>query len=63
MVYGYVDLNYKDRLFLLELPSLEEWRVRRDLIEAIKLLKGIAKLGYSLFFKLSDDSKVRGHTY
>ena len=28
MVYGYGDLNYKDRLSLLELPSLEERRVR-----------------------------------
>ena len=27
------------------------------------LLKGIANLDYSLFFKLSGDSKVRGHTY
>ena len=49
MLYGYGDLNYKDRLSLLELPSLEERRVRGDLIEAFKLLKGIAKLDYSLF--------------
>ena len=63
MVYGYGDLNYKDRLSLIELPSLEERRVREDLIEAFKLLKGIANLDYSLFFKLSGDSKVRGHTY
>ena len=28
MVYGYGDLNYNDRLFLLELTSLEERRVR-----------------------------------
>ena len=34
-----------------------------DLIKAFKLLKGIAKLDYSLFFKLSGDSKVRGHTF
>ena len=61
MVYGYGYLNYKDRLSLLELPSLEERRVRGDLIEAFKLFKG--KLDYSLFFKLSGDSKVRGHTY
>ena len=33
------------------------------MIEAFKLLKGIAKLDYSVFFKLSGDSKVRGHTY
>ena len=56
-------LNYKDRLSLLELPSLEERRVMGDLIEAFKLLKDRAKLDYSLFFKLSVDSKVRGHTY
>ena len=63
MVYGYRDLNYKDRLSLLELLSLAERRVRGDLIEAFKLLKGIANLDYSLFFKLSGDSKVREHTY
>ena len=56
MVYWYEDLNYKDILSLLELPSLEERRVRGDLIEAFKLLKGIAKLGYR-FFQLSGDSK------
>ena len=33
------------------------------MIEAFKLLKGIDNLDYSLFFKLSGDSKVRGHTY
>ena len=33
------------------------------MIEAYKLLKDIAKLDYSLFFKLSGDSKVRGHTF
>ena len=27
------------------------------------MLKGIANLDYSLFFKLSGDSKVREHTY
>ena len=48
---------------LLELPSLEERRVREDLIEVFNLLKGIVQLDYSLFFKLSGDSKVRGHTY
>ena len=45
------------------LPSLEERRVRGDLIETFNLLKGIANLDYNLFFKLSVDSKVRGHTY
>ena len=42
----------------------EAWRrCYRLVIEAFKLLKGIANLDYSLFFKLSGDSKVRGHTY
>ena len=62
MVYGYGRLYYKDRLSLLELSSLEERWVREDLIEAFKLLKGIANLVYSLFFKLYVHSKVRGHT-
>ena len=33
------------------------------MIEAFKLLRGIAKLDYSLFFKFSGDSKFRGYTY
>ena len=33
------------------------------MIEAFKLLTGKANLDFSLFFKLSGDSKVRGHTY
>ena len=33
------------------------------MIEAFKLLEGIVKLEYNLFFKLSGNSKVRGHTY
>ena len=57
------NLNYKDTLSLLELPSLEERRVRGNLIETFKLLKGIANLDYSLFFKLSGDSEVRGTAY
>ena len=61
MVYGYGDLNYKDRLSLLEFPTLEERSVRGYLIEAFKLLKRIATLDYSSFFKLSGDSKFRGH--
>ena len=32
------------------------------MIEAFKLLKGIAKLDYNLFFKMSGDSEVKGHT-
>ena len=44
IVYGYEDLNYKHRLSLLELPSLEERRIRGDFIEAFKLLKGIANI-------------------
>ena len=62
MVYRYGNLNYKDRLPLWEMPSLEGRSVRGKLIEAFKLIKGIAMLDYSLFFKLSGDSKVRGHT-
>ena len=33
------------------------------MIETFKLLKGIAKLDYHIFVKLSVDYKVRGHTY
>ena len=62
MVYEYGDLNYKDRLSL-KIAIIRRRKGKGDLREAFKLLKVIAKLHYSLFFKLSGDSKVRGHTY
>ena len=41
-----------------KLPSFEERRVRGDLIETFKLLKGIDKLDFRLCFKFSVNSKV-----
>ena len=63
IVYEWWDLNYKDRLSLWKLPYLEEQRVRGDLIETFKLLKGIDTLDFHIFSKLLVDSKLRGHTY
>ena len=63
MVYGCGDVNYKDRLSLLNFPSLEEQKVRGNLIETFMLLKGRHKLDFRIFFKLSMDSKVRGHIH
>ena len=37
MDYGYEDLNYKDRLSVLEFPSLEERRVMGDLINYLRV--------------------------
>ena len=61
MVYGCGDLNYKDRLSLT-IAIIRRTNGEGDLIETFKLLKDIAKLDYSIFFKLSVNSKVRGHT-
>ena len=53
MVYGSGNLNYKDRLSL-RIAIIRRTKGKGDLIEAFKLLKGIANLDYSLFFKLSE---------
>ena len=57
MVNGCGDLNYNDRLSLLE-----EQMVRGDLIETFKLLKGIDMIDFRKSFKLFVDFKVIGHT-
>ena len=53
IVYECGELNYKDRLSLLKLPSLVERRVRRDLVETFKLLKDIDKLDFHTFLVIA----------
>ena len=48
---------------IFRIAIIRRTKGKGDLIEAFKLLKCIANLDYSLFSKLSEDSKVRGHTY
>ena len=55
-------LNYSQRLELTGLTTLEKRRDRGDMIEVFKILKGFNKVDSSKFFKLSENTKTRGHT-
>ena len=54
-------LSYKDRLTALKLPTLEYRRKRGDMILTYKILKNHVDTNPSLFFKMNNCSRTRGH--
>ena len=54
-------LSYKDRLTALKLPTLEYRRKRGDMILTYKILKDHVDTNPSLFFKMNNSSRTRGH--
>ena len=56
-------LSYKDRLDRVGLITLEKRRLRGDLIQVFKLIKGIDKIDYNKFFQLVDNTRTRGHRF
>ena len=63
LVGGCKNMGYDDRLKFTGLTTLSERRVRGDLIEVFKILKGFSKVDYKTWFELSDNSRTRGHGY
>ena len=55
------DMTYENRLKLLNLTTLETRRLRGDLIEVYKILKGFDDIDSSRFFELSSERRTRGH--
>ena len=58
--------EYKDRLEVLKLWSLEERRHRSDLIELFKMARGLSAIPLTNFFKFSTTpfgSTIRGHSW
>jgi hypothetical protein len=53
--------SYEERLEIVGLITLEKRRMRADLIEAFKILKGIEGIDEKLFFK-RHLSNTRGHS-
>jgi ribonucleases P/MRP protein subunit RPP40 len=62
MFYRLKSLKYEERLVELGIWSLEERRNRADLIEAFKIIKGLAGTSLQCLFDLRNESKTRGHS-
>jgi hypothetical protein len=58
---GLQDLSYLERLSELDLETLEERRIKYDLIAAYNIIKGNNDVDRESFFKLKGDSNTRGH--
>jgi len=49
--------------FLVYGRSLEERRIRADLIEVFKIMKGLSNLNPDMFFDIDSTSRTRGHSF
>lgn len=56
-------LSYSDRLKALKLWTLEERRIRADLIEVYKMLNGLSDVSFRSMFTLDLSKRTRGHSY
>ena len=54
--------TYENRVKLLGLTTLETRRLRGDLIEAFKIMKGFEDISWNKFFKMSSSKQLRGHS-
>jgi ribonucleases P/MRP protein subunit RPP40 len=62
LIEGYGKLSYADRLYRTKLIPLEKRRVRGDLIQVFKMIKGFDKIDYRSYFEISQDKRTRGHS-
>ena len=62
MVLGWDKHCYSDTLTICNLLILEDRRLRGDLIQVFKILKGFDKVNYQNLFELDQDTSRRGHT-
>ena len=58
---GFGELSYGERLDRLNLEYLEERRIRFDLVEVFKIIKGFSVLKFLDFFEYKADARTRGH--
>ena len=62
VILGWDKHSYSDSLAIWNLLTLEDRRLRGDLIQVFKILKGFDKVNYQNFFELDQDTSRRGHT-
>jgi hypothetical protein len=63
LIGEYAGLSYNNRLDRVGLITLEKRRLRGDLIQVFKLIKGIDKIDYNTFFQVIVNSRTRGHRF
>ena len=63
MVRGLRNLEYDERLTILDIPRLEDRRVRGDMILTYRLLNGEESIDYKKFFTLDTRVNHRGHNW
>ena len=63
MVLGLDGLSYRERLDRLGLFSLERRRLKCDLIEVFKIMRGIDQLDSQYLFPKVGESKTGGHRF
>jgi len=60
---GLKNLDYANRLCVLEIESLELRRLSSDMIYVYKMIFGLVDLSFNDYFVLRVDSTTRGHKY
>ena len=62
-VRGLRDYSYEERLKMLKLHSLSKRRLRGDLIEVFKMVRGLSGLKFDDFFQYAEQGSTRGHRF
>jgi len=63
MVPGLKKLPYEERLSELKLWTLEERRVRADVIEVFKMVRELSAIKLETFFQLDNNGRTKGHQW
>ena len=63
MLPGMEGINYEEKLEKLGLFSLERWRLRGDLIEVHKIMRGMDRVDSQKLFPRVKESITRGHRF
>jgi len=59
---GLKDVPYNERVQILGRWSLEERRIRSDLIEVYKMMNKLSNVNFEIFFEFDTNRSTRGHS-